>query len=309
MRRMLVVVLVGSIVAAAYVGWADNLVFQVPDWNQPSAYGVGGYPNWCSPTAGGNVMGYWEDVMGFAGLADRQAEPLGPGYPNNPGTWQQGLYHDGMIEMGWFMDTGSWTSAPVVYPPAAGGTGASLIAPGVMTYASTAWVDPGAAAIQKVAHPNVLVTTDTRSAGPPPVNVNTMWPTYTAEIDAGRPVLCTFTTWVNWNQAGMVPVNINVGGVPVTVETYPWDVNVGDHTVVGVGYVDLTPNVLGDLQNEWLIAQDGWQTTGQYVGVPLDQWWFQNDYVLMWESSGVIPEPAMLGLVGVALLAVRKRRK
>ena len=58
--------------------WADSLILSVRDWDQPSAYGVGGYPNWCGPSAGRNLMGYWEDVMGKTGLTDRQAFPAGP---------------------------------------------------------------------------------------------------------------------------------------------------------------------------------------------------------------------------------------
>ncbi len=54
-----------------------NCMFNVPDWNQPAdgyfdAFGVFipytdpygqrilTYPNWCGPTSGANIMGYWE---------------------------------------------------------------------------------------------------------------------------------------------------------------------------------------------------------------------------------------------------------
>lgn len=73
-----VAVLLAWAAPAALGQLPGNLVLQVPDWNQPGNHGAGGYPNWCSPTAGGNLMGYWEDVMGKTGLTDRQAFPAGP---------------------------------------------------------------------------------------------------------------------------------------------------------------------------------------------------------------------------------------
>ena len=64
---------------------SSGLILQVPDWNQPNPVqypndglpakvaGMDAYSDWCSPTAGANIMGYWEDVKGYVGLTDRQA--------------------------------------------------------------------------------------------------------------------------------------------------------------------------------------------------------------------------------------------
>jgi hypothetical protein len=76
------------LVPTGHAAESSNLILNVPDWNQPddgywdnegiyhqytdkNGNQVLGYPAWCSPTAGANIMGYWEDVKGCTGLADR----------------------------------------------------------------------------------------------------------------------------------------------------------------------------------------------------------------------------------------------
>jgi len=298
--------------AALVLTWAGlaaalpgNLVLQVPDWNQPANYGVAGYLNWCSPTAGGNLLGYWEDVMGCVGLTDRQQMPAGPAYASNPATYQQGLFNDGQVEMGFFMGTQGWVNPGAQFPPnTAFGTALASIGPGVASYAAGAWVDPGPTAIQKVSYPNVLLGQDVL-----PANA-LMWQNYTSEIDASRPVLCSFDKWVN---PAVFQGNVTIDGFEAySIETYPWDLETDPHTVVGVGYIDLTPGFQNNGADEWFVCQDGWPGpggggggTGQYVRVPVDTFWQQNDYVLD------VPEPCTLLILGGGLAGVawgRRRR-
>ncbi len=294
-----VVIMVVALVCAIPAAWGQqpgNLVLSVPDWNQPAAYAVGGYGNWCSPTAAANVMGYWEDVNGATGLTDRQAFNASPAFPTTAGTWQQGLYHDGTVEMGWHMDTGGWQTVPRPFPPAAGSTTINKIGPGIVLYANTAYTDPAAAAIVKVAYPNTTVGIDT-------VNNPTMWANYVAEIDAARPAVVTFSSWVD--TANPQASTTIVGFAQQTIERYPWDASYGtEHSVTGVGYIDVNPGFQNNGVDEWFVVHDNWGTTGQFVAVPLDSVWMQNDYVTN------VPEPMTLALLGVGsvVMLVRRRR-
>lgn len=205
----------------------DRLILGVPDWNQPSDYGIAGYPDWCAPTAAANLVGYWEDRLGLRGAADGQIAPNSPAYPDNPQTWMQGLYHDGTIELGWFMNTGDWLGHNGPFPPHSGGTmyePVDSVGYGVISYAREAWTDPGAS--EKVAFENASFSSD-RVLG------QAMWADYTAEIHAGRPVLCAFATWV-----GAAEGTTNVHGQ--TVHLYAF-ADGGPHAVCGVGYIDPTP--------------------------------------------------------------------
>ena len=271
----------------------DKVMINVLDWNQPDTWGappnIGDYPLWCSPTAGADLMGYWEDHYGCVGLTDRQVGPASPAYPNNGGTYKQGLSHDGTIELGWWMDTGLWRSTPLATPPKVGSTGLNNIGPGLVQYAADAFIDPGSG-IKKVAF------TAIPSKDVAPSNL-AMWTKYIGEINANRPVLVSFGSWVNaLTQQGPFVVDGQ------NVYTYAWDpAYTHDHTVCGVGYSDATPGVLDG--NEMFIVQDDWATTMQYVMVPLDAHWGQNDYLT------IIPEPATLTLAALGLGAVLLRRR
>ena len=298
MRSVITCLMIGSmILMLAGPAPADNLVLQVPDWNQPNSYlGAGaGYPDWCSPTAGGNLMGYWEDVIGLVGLTDRQAFPASPAYPGTALTWEQGLYHDGMIEMGWWMDTGNWQTNPSGpnFPVNAGGTGLVDILPGLLSYAQNGWTDddfgPNAGTgIVKVAYPNAAGYTDTIRDG-------VMWSNYTGEIDAARPAELSFQYWVDTIAPGQ-PMTI-AGFEAYPAETYGWFTQMDPHSVVGVGYIDLTPGFQNDGTDEWFVCQDGWGTTGQLVAVPLNSFWLQNDYIT------AVPEPSSIILLIVGAIS------
>lgn len=300
----------------------NALILKVPDWNQPNSYAVpigpgGGYPDWCVPTSSGNVMGYWEDVKGKTGLADRSAYPAVPpfnppfNYPANVNTWQQGLFIDGAVELGWQLDTHGWRTAGGPFPPSpplAGGTPLININPQVTTYAQAAWADPGG--LNKLAY-QATVTTDAFGANMPLAN---MWNTYQAEIDAGRPALCSFDFWVIPDPNGQTGRQWQVNGQQVF--EYGWNILTDPHTVAGVGYIDLNPGAPA-VNDDWFITQDTWGNTTRYVAVPVvdlllgagqPPWgptvWRQNDYVTIGLPLTYIPEPASVFVTALGMAAL-----
>jgi hypothetical protein len=248
-------------------------------------------------------MGYWNDVKGCAGLTDGQAFALTPAYPATVGTWQQGLWHDGIVEMGWMMDTGPWQTmvpAPAFPPNTGGGTPLVNILTGLLNFAQGSWTDNSygpsvGTGIVKTGFASATGYTD--SAGG--VALATMWTDYKTEIDAARPVECSFEKWVNDQLPGQV---VTIDGFSQQITKYPWTMT-DPHSVVGVGYLDITAGFQNNGLDEWFVCQDGWGTTVRYVAVPLDTVWMQNDYVTF------VPEPATLSLLALGGLALLRRRR
>ena len=288
---------VALLVLAGSASAGNALILNVPDWDQPDDYApvggmvVGDAPSWCSPTSGANLMGYWEDQRGYNGLTDGMAwgaVPNSPAFPNPAnGQWMQNNWHDCTIEMGFFMDSGTWATRavnPGVWPPGAGWTQLNNIGPGAATFAG--WKG----------YPNIPFSKDQWLAPLNQAQAQAIWNAYVADIDAGEPVLCSFDVWVTPGVVGAVVVNEQ------TVAQHDFAEGTSPHTVVGVGYLDANTAALGD---EWFITQDNKPWTGPYVAVPYN-WpqteWRQNDYV-------AIPEPASAMLLVIALPALIRRRR
>jgi hypothetical protein len=305
--------------AALAATWVPGAV---PDWNQPYSYAPPGndpnpgvntdpYDNWCCPTAAANLFGWWEDNPGFAGvnltgLTDRQVFGASPLYANNNAAplWQQGLWHDGTVEIGWFMDTNQWASNPGAngWPNAGGGTLLGAISPGAASYAAGAWADATSGLVKVGYNCNFRIVA--AGGGITPAQA---WADYVADIKAGMPLLVTFDRWINPDSEQPV------AGEPGVFE-YDFGIGGMAHTVTGVGFIDPNPAVMDG--GEMFIVHDSWSNTQTNVAVNLwTVWtgnpetstpapWLQNDH--LW----FVPEPGVMLLVaGGLLLLIRRRRR
>lgn len=288
----------------------------VPDWHQPYdtyvppgpdpnvALPINPYDNFCTPTAAANLLGWWEDMQGFTGLTDRQVAPLTAAFANNivAPTWQQGLWHDGNIELGWYLDTNDVDPAKYALPDGHLGTRLVDIAPGLMTYSSGAWAD-ASSGLQKVAY---NANAWSINGGNLPVQT-TAWDDYVADIDAGKPTLIDFDYWN--------PVNPVVNPLYPQVDSfYAWGPHPGDslgHTVTGVGYLDMDGLNNTDWDKFWIV-HDNWSSTAATIAIPY--WDVAGGSAYNWQQTDhmtVIPEPgtiALFFLTGLGAAIARRRR-
>ncbi|MBN2580078.1 MAG: PEP-CTERM sorting domain-containing protein [Pirellulales bacterium] len=313
---------IGCIVSLAAPAFAvgPTWINGVPDWNQPSTYGdfvqpldpppqAGGVANWCTPTAGANVMGYYEDVMGQVGVGDGLVAPNAAAYPNNDTDagssdllpdYQQNQWRDGMIEMGYFMDTQGWLSN-VAHFGTSFGAGVADCPNGISSYLNTYAANPNQWTVWNYDIFNGgnagLSWSDYLTGGlAPTLPVLATVPQNGVMLD--EPVLVTLDTWVDiYNPNKYVDEN--------NIEWYDWSSNEGGgHTVTGIGYAtDYDPDDGGPLPSgNWMLAHDGWGTTGPIVAVPWDTY-FENS--LWWGNTHVelVPEPGTWILLTFAALA------
>lgn len=303
----------------------------VPDWNQPPTYAaandsfvqpfdppphVAQVANWCTPTAAANMMGWFEDQKGYAGLGDglvysNRQQP----YPNNDTSgigiadgipdWKQNKWMDGIIEMGYQMDTQGWLNN-VAHFGTKFGTGDCPR--GILTYLNlyypaeqwTTWQYEifGGVAARDNSWNDYLNGGFAPELSPAPLNVpndGLMW--------NSSPVLVTVDNWVDVNNQNMYDDG--------ETQWYDWSSQstAGGHTVIGMGYaLNYDPDGPGGIlpQTNWLIAHDGWGTTGADVAVPWDSY-FENS--LWWANTHAIPEPATLALLLLGCLALVRRRR
>jgi len=245
-----------------------TLIASVPDTNWPPEVTLNTTipNNFCAPLAMVNILEYWDVVMGHVNAAGVTA-----GLPAN----KTAEY------IGYFMDTND-TGSPArangrpVFPglPSAGGTYDVDIDPGTLEFvrwdAANPFLTPPPALLAGKLGYDWTVTTNM-----------TGLPFYTAEIDAGRPLVVSFTYWN--------PKDLDIAVIdPETKETidvfgwdYPkpysedpeeqWEEGLIGHAVTGVGYI-LGWDPDGSGPKAYVIVHDNWPTTPRNVAIPWANW-------------------------------------
>jgi len=255
-----------------------TLIDNVPDANQPPTVTLPTttmITNFCAPIAMANVLEYWDDVANHANAQNVTA----------------GLIPETVAEyLGYFMDT----NHNVFFPDPDRGNGPHLgtfdkdIAPGTIDFVR--W-DAG--------HPPLNPPVTPPPFGLPAGKLGYNWTVlknctadygasfafYRNEIDAGRPLVVSFSFW------NPVPPGLNVtdpetgelicsfiwgpnytNSFPPDPEEY-WYPDIG-HAVTGVGYIlNWDPDGAGPLPaQDYVIVHDNWPRTPQNIAIPWANW-------------------------------------
>jgi hypothetical protein len=246
-----------------------TFIANVPDTNQPPTSGA---PNFCAPIAMINVLKYW-DVP-----ANGNAYNVTAGLP-------VGTAAD---DLGWFMDTNN-AGSPARGNGADGhsGTWDKDIAPGTVDYVR--W-DAGHLPPPVPPPPPPILPTG-KLGYDWAVTQNCFTPGeyapslafYESEIDAGRPLVVSFTYWnpIDKDIAVTDPetgetIDVFAWGDQVPSSTDPveyWDEDIG-HAATGVGYVlNWDPDGSGPLPtSDYVIVHDNWASTPTNVAIPWLNW-------------------------------------
>jgi hypothetical protein len=252
-----------------------TLIAGVPDTNWPPTNTLASTPpgtSYCAPLAMVNILEYWDVVMGYDNAAGVTA-----GLPANT-----------VAEyIGYFMNTND-TGSPDRLTKGAGhaGTVDPDIGPGTLEFVRWDAANPFPIGLAPAPPPAL-----------PAGKIGYLWavipdhhvvglPFYTAEIDAGRPLVVSFTYW------NPIPVGINYTDpeseetidvfewgdwVPWSYDPDPpeeWDEGIIGHAVTGVGYIlDWDPDGDGN-SDDYVIVHDNWPTTPENVAIPWewDKW-------------------------------------
>jgi hypothetical protein len=256
-----------------------TLIDNVADTNQPPTATLPTtllITNYCAPMAMVNVLEYWDVVMGLPNAYNLTA------FQQPPNLKTVAEY------LGYFMDTNNNGSPARAN---AGQLGTLDVDIGPVTLDFVRWdathiPPPGPPPFPlpagKLGYDWVVTPNCTADYG-------LSFAFYKNEIDAGRPLVVSFTYWN--------PLPIGVGGAknvtdPETGElicVYDWGTNPGGswppnpdeywggdvgHAVTGVGYIlNWDPDGAGPIPSaDWVIVHDNWATTAKNVAIPWANW-------------------------------------
>jgi hypothetical protein len=256
----------GDYTITANFGFDMTFIDDVPDTSQPPTSGA---PNYCAPMAMINVLCYWDVVKGLPNAINVTA-----GLPAKTAA----------DYLGWFMDTsnaGSSARANAGQP----GTLDVDIAPGTVDFvrwdaAHLFLVPPPPAPALPAGKLGYDWTVTPNCAG----DYGSSLAFYKTEIDAGRPLVVSFTYWNPADQHIAVTdpeteetINVFAWGTPTNYSTDPvenWDEGIG-HAVTGVGYIlnwDPDGAGVGLPPADYVIVYDNWLSTPKNIAIPWANW-------------------------------------
>jgi hypothetical protein len=259
----------------ANFGFDMTFIDEVPDTSQPPTATLATTipSNYCAPMAMVNILGYWDAVMGHSNAENLTA------FQQPPNLKTVAEY------LGWFMNTnaipGLGIGSPPRVNPGVSGTYDVDIGPGTSDFVrwDATHIPPGPLPpfpAGKLGY-DWVVTPDIVSG----------LPFYTAEIDAGRPLVTCFSYW-NPVDEGIAFPDPETGE---TIDVFSWGDNppggshdpnpeeywtddIG-HAVTGVGYI-LNWDPDGDGTEfspaDYVIVHDNWSTTPENVAIPWANW-------------------------------------
>jgi len=261
----------GDYTVTANFGFDMTFIDEVPDTSQPPTVTLATTQNpptnYCAPMAMVNVLGYWDAVMGHSNAENVTAFQPPPNPLNTVAEY-----------LGYFMDTNNTGSLARVNLGSAGTYDVDII-PGAWEFVwwdninTPAPAPPVPLPAGKLGY-NWTMTPDFGVLG---------LPFYTAEIDAGRPLVVSFDYWNPEDEDIAVvdpeteeTIDVFSWGEQVFSSYDPeeyWTDDIG-HAVTGVGYIlDWDPDGSGPLgEEDYVIVHDNWAPTPENIAIPWANW-------------------------------------
>jgi len=261
----------GDYTITANFGFDMTFIDDVPDTSQPPTATIPSTPpgtSYCAPMAMVNVLGYWDAVMGHSNAQNLTA------FQQPPNLKTVAEY------LGYFMDTNN-TGSPARANPGFPGTLDLDIDLGTLEFVR--WDGANPFLTPPPVRPAGKLGYDWTVTSNCTTDYNLSLAIYTAEIDAGRPLVVSFDYWnpvfgINFTdpQSGET-ISVFKWGDYKSYSTDPveyWEEGLIGHAVTGVGYkLNWDPDGSGSLPlGDYVIVYDNWPNTPKNIAIPWANW-------------------------------------
>ncbi len=255
-----------------------TLIADVPDTNQPPTQCLATTidpTNYCAPMAMVNILCYWDVVMGHSNAQNVTQNVTGDFIPETVAEY-----------LGYFMNTNDQGSPD---RPTKGGGHAGTVDPEIAlgTLDFVRWDNgnplPSLPDASAPALPGGKLGYDWTVTLNWTTDYNLSLDFYMNEIDAGRPLVVSFSYWnpvfgINFTdpETGET-ISVHDWGTNYGGSSYPnpeeqWVEGIIGHAVTGVGYIlDWDPDG-DDKSDDYVIVHDNWPNTPKNVAIPWANW-------------------------------------